>query len=278
MQLEIDFSVKPNEPEATKPAQDAPKTKKERSRPEQTKAYFSMRRVKGGYFWAVWSTQYPRRDPWRKPDHVGLSRTRGEAEYATAGIAQTEAKVLEYRDSIYAWAAHNVLCGRGPWEEDPVVSQRRQERERTQKEEFARRWREELSPEAQKRIRKEKRAAERAAAKAESERVRVAAEAARRAQEELNRLYEAAKKRNEEWERAQRAEQQWRSFKDFAQRVNRAASFAALGIPVTSSAQEVRKAFRIKASTTHPDVGGNHEDFVALNAAYREALAFAEMS
>lgn len=51
------------------------------------------------------------------------------------------------------------------------------------------------------------------------------------------------------------------------------AAFARLGLHAAASIEDVRRAFRRLAYATHPDRGGTMEAFVALEAAYREALA-----
>lgn len=41
-----------------------------------------------------------------------------------------------------------------------------------------------------------------------------------------------------------------------------------LGVPRTATADEIKKAFRKKARTAHPDAGGNEEEFKQINEAY----------
>lgn len=54
------------------------------------------------------------------------------------------------------------------------------------------------------------------------------------------------------------------------------AAFHALALPPDAPASAVRAAFRHRAKTTHPDVGGDQCAMVTLNAAYTTALAWAE--
>lgn len=51
--------------------------------------------------------------------------------------------------------------------------------------------------------------------------------------------------------------------------------FDVLGIPTSSSASEIRQAWKKKASSLHPDAGGSHEAMIRLNNALDEALATA---
>lgn len=41
-----------------------------------------------------------------------------------------------------------------------------------------------------------------------------------------------------------------------------------LGVPNTSTPEQVKRAYRKKARTSHPDAGGSHEDMKEVNAAY----------
>ena len=52
-------------------------------------------------------------------------------------------------------------------------------------------------------------------------------------------------------------------------------SFAALGIPDTSTAEEINKAYRVKSMTAHPDHGGSQEAFIALTEHKNKCLAWA---
>lgn len=45
-----------------------------------------------------------------------------------------------------------------------------------------------------------------------------------------------------------------------------------LGVSPTASEQEIKKAYRDIVRTAHPDVGGNAEDFLVVQRAYREML------
>jgi curved DNA-binding protein CbpA len=45
--------------------------------------------------------------------------------------------------------------------------------------------------------------------------------------------------------------------------------YAILGIKKDASAKQIKKAFRRKARETHPDHGGDHEEFAQVNAAYQ---------
>ena len=44
--------------------------------------------------------------------------------------------------------------------------------------------------------------------------------------------------------------------------------YAALGVPKTASADEIKRAFRKLASQHHPDKGGDTAKFQAIQAAY----------
>ncbi|MEH7514253.1 DnaJ domain-containing protein [Gottfriedia acidiceleris] len=44
--------------------------------------------------------------------------------------------------------------------------------------------------------------------------------------------------------------------------------YRVLGVPSTSSAEEIKKAYRLKAKTHHPDTGGDPEKFILLKEAY----------
>lgn len=46
-----------------------------------------------------------------------------------------------------------------------------------------------------------------------------------------------------------------------------------LGIPRQSTADDVKAAYRAKASKAHPDAGGSHDEMAALNAARTAALS-----
>lgn len=45
-----------------------------------------------------------------------------------------------------------------------------------------------------------------------------------------------------------------------------------LGLPFPSTKEQIHVAFRRLSMTAHPDHGGNEKEFIALHAAYREAL------
>lgn len=55
-----------------------------------------------------------------------------------------------------------------------------------------------------------------------------------------------------------------------------AASFAALGLPVTASEEEVKEAYRRRAKEIHPDHGGDEEAFRNLQEAYDAARDHAD--
>jgi hypothetical protein len=44
-----------------------------------------------------------------------------------------------------------------------------------------------------------------------------------------------------------------------------------LGVPINATEEQINEAYRAKAKILHPDAGGNHDDFVKLNEAYRAA-------
>ena len=54
------------------------------------------------------------------------------------------------------------------------------------------------------------------------------------------------------------------------------ACFAKLNLEFPSTIAEVRRAFRQLAKTAHPDRGGDHDEFLALQAAYEMALRLCE--
>jgi hypothetical protein len=54
------------------------------------------------------------------------------------------------------------------------------------------------------------------------------------------------------------------------------AALDALGITVTATPDDIKRAFRRRASTAHPDRGGSVQAFQTLEGHYREALAWAE--
>jgi hypothetical protein len=57
--------------------------------------------------------------------------------------------------------------------------------------------------------------------------------------------------------------------------MNSTDSFDLLGIPFNSTAEVIRNAWRAKAMSLHPDVGGSHQEMIRLNAALKDALAHA---
>jgi hypothetical protein len=54
------------------------------------------------------------------------------------------------------------------------------------------------------------------------------------------------------------------------------AAFAALALPTSASAAEVKIAYRRRALLLHPDRGGDASAMAALNAAYEDAVWYAE--
>lgn len=58
--------------------------------------------------------------------------------------------------------------------------------------------------------------------------------------------------------------------------VDPTAALQILGLTWPCTPEEVRRAFRTRAKDAHPDRGGTHEAFIALQQAYDDALAFAE--
>lgn len=50
--------------------------------------------------------------------------------------------------------------------------------------------------------------------------------------------------------------------------------FDILGVEPGASHREIRNAWRLKASSSHPDTGGSHHEMVELNQALAQALAF----
>lgn len=46
-----------------------------------------------------------------------------------------------------------------------------------------------------------------------------------------------------------------------------------LQVPINATEEQINDAYRTLAKQKHPDAGGNHEDFVKLNEAYRAATA-----
>ncbi len=53
-------------------------------------------------------------------------------------------------------------------------------------------------------------------------------------------------------------------------------AFLALGLPTFASTTDIKAAYRRKAFQLHPDRGGNHTLMVQLNAAYEEAMEYAD--
>lgn len=51
-----------------------------------------------------------------------------------------------------------------------------------------------------------------------------------------------------------------------------------LGLSIPFSIEDVEAAFRRKAKHSHPDLGGNSEDFILLRQVYERALAFFNQS
>lgn len=49
-------------------------------------------------------------------------------------------------------------------------------------------------------------------------------------------------------------------------------ALARMGLPADADAQAIRERFRQLAKETHPDVGGDHQGFVALMDAYRSLM------
>ena len=47
---------------------------------------------------------------------------------------------------------------------------------------------------------------------------------------------------------------------------------AILGLEPPCTAEEVRRAYRTRSRTAHPDVGGSHDEFVRLQRAYQQAM------
>jgi len=52
--------------------------------------------------------------------------------------------------------------------------------------------------------------------------------------------------------------------------------FVVLGIERTADRDVIRAAWRALAKTSHPDVGGSHEQMKILNAAFRDAMSLAD--
>lgn len=53
-------------------------------------------------------------------------------------------------------------------------------------------------------------------------------------------------------------------------------TFAVLGLEPSAGEAEVKKAYRERAKTAHPDAGGSDEAMTSLNEAYEAALKFIE--
>jgi curved DNA-binding protein CbpA len=49
-----------------------------------------------------------------------------------------------------------------------------------------------------------------------------------------------------------------------------------LGLKLPCRLDDVKTAYRRLAKTAHPDAGGNAKDFIAIEGAYREALAYCQ--
>lgn len=52
----------------------------------------------------------------------------------------------------------------------------------------------------------------------------------------------------------------------------RSQAFSVLQLPVTASEAEIRKAYRVLARYSHPDLGGSAEEFHRINQAYEFLL------
>jgi DnaJ domain len=53
-------------------------------------------------------------------------------------------------------------------------------------------------------------------------------------------------------------------------------AFSTLGLPTAASLAEIKAAYRKRVFLLHPDRGGDHAAMVALNAAYEDAVWYAE--
>jgi curved DNA-binding protein CbpA len=49
-----------------------------------------------------------------------------------------------------------------------------------------------------------------------------------------------------------------------------------LGLTLPCGIDDVKASYRRLAKTAHPDAGGRAADFIAIESAYREALAYCE--
>ena len=91
---------------------------------------------------------------------------------------------------------------------------------------------------------------------------------------ERDRIKAAVDAFNAEIDAFNKAREAWRENRgpiDFRPASPSDAAFALLGLPRSASAEDVKRAFRAKAYVVHPDRGGDHQEFCALNAAWRTA-------
>jgi len=75
----------------------------------------------------------------------------------------------------------------------------------------------------------------------------------------------------ERWGSSQLLERAFQGFAALPERTG-AAWWDVLGVSANASADEIRQAYRELARVRHPDAGGTHEGFVALQEALRMAL------
>jgi hypothetical protein len=48
--------------------------------------------------------------------------------------------------------------------------------------------------------------------------------------------------------------------------------FVTLGLSYPCSKADIKRAYRAKAKTLHPDSGGSHDEFIRLQSAYEDAM------
>lgn len=68
-------------------------------------------------------------------------------------------------------------------------------------------------------------------------------------------------------------EQAFRGYLAIPEKCGGPSWWIALGIPSTANREQVEAAYKSKAKTVHPDVGGNHDQWVRIQEAFEQAMA-----
>lgn len=104
----------------------------------------------------------------------------------------------------------------------------------------------------------------------------MAEQAVRERQDVAARTREESRHQRAEKERQCHQAAWWRLVTQAKMPTDAEASFTLLGLPASSSVGRIRAAYHRLALQRHPDRGGSHRAMVALNRAYRIALASAQ--